>query len=147
MNGSRVRGAVLLLAGAAWGCAGDGSALDQGMLAGDEPTLANIQAKVFGVICVNCHVPGGPGDFMTLDSAENSYAHLVGQPSLEIPRLLRVARGDPDASYIVWKIEGQGPRGEEIAGERMPPPSAGEPALPAETIALIRQWIADGANP
>ena len=134
------------------GCAGDGSELDLGEPpGGPEPTLAYIQENVFGAICINCHVPGGPGEFMLLDSEEHSYENLVNVSAIEQPLfpdaiLNRVTPGDPAMSYLVWKVEGQGPNGELIQGDRMPPPTEA-PALPAETIALIKQWIADGAQP
>ena len=140
--------AVLAVVLVATGCAGDGSQLGMGgMLDGDQATLAGIQQDVFSAICVNCHVPGGQASFLLLDSERTSAAQLIDQPSLEIPALLRVAPGDPDSSYLVWKIEGQGPNGEVIIGERMPPPSAGELPLTTEEIADIRQWILEGALP
>ena len=145
------RRALLLALVLTAGCAGDGSELDLGEgPGGPEPTLAFIQQEVFGAICTNCHVPGGAGEFMLLDSEANSYDSLVNVQAIEQPifptLLMRVAPGDPAMSYLVWKIEGQGPNGELIQGDRMPPPSEAD-ALPAETIALIKQWIADGAQP
>jgi len=129
------------------GCPGDGSQLVEPMVPdggdGETVTLAELQQNIFGGVCSNCHTVGGLGSFMYLDSEENTYASLVGQPSFELKRLLRVAPGDPESSYLVWKIEGR----PEILGERMPPPSAGEAALSAAEIAAIRQWILDGAAP
>ncbi len=147
-----LRVATLLVLAIAAGCAGDGSRLGSddmmdGMMEGPQVTLANIQQDVFGAICINCHVTGGTADFLVLDSEQNSLASLVNVLSLEIPSLVRVAPGDPDQSYLVWKIEGQGPNGEPILGERMPPATAGEAPLSAEQIADIRSWILDGALP
>ena len=162
-------GTLLLLAIAA-GCAGDGSRIGSDDMLGDTPddrmddrmdddkmdddkmeppgvTLADIQQDVFSAICINCHVTGGTADFLVLDSEQNSLASLVNVLSLEVPSLVRVAPGDPDQSYLVWKIEGQGPNGEPILGERMPPASAGEAPLSAKQIADIRSWILDGALP
>jgi hypothetical protein len=76
---------------------------------------------------------------LRLDAA-NSYALLVGIASVERSSLLRVAPGDPSASYLIHKLEG----GPSIVGERMP---AGLPAVPQADIDVIRQWIADGAPP
>jgi hypothetical protein len=67
-----------------------------------------------------------------------SYAMLVSAPSVEAPSLKRVTPGNPDASYLVHKIEGTA-----TVGSRMP---LGGPSLPMETIAVIRQWIVDGAQ-
>ena len=141
------RAALVLVSLAAASCAGDGSQLPDDMMGTPEPTLTWIQSNLFGQICVNCHVPGGVAEFMPLNTASASFTSLVGQESVEVGPLLRVSPGDPDASYLVWKIEGQGPAGEPLVGERMPPPSAGEPALPDEQIAAIREWILDGAPP
>jgi mono/diheme cytochrome c family protein len=126
---------------AASGCPGNGSALGGGGLGGIEPTLPSIQEHVFGAICVNCHVPGGTGSFMILDTAEHSYQSLVDVPSLEEPSLDRVEPGDPELSYIVHKIEGR----PTIQGDPMPPPP--ESRLDADQIAAIRAWIENGAEP
>lgn len=136
-----VAGGVLgtLLVLTAPGCPGDGSGLVGPVMGGIEPTLPSIQEHVFGRICVNCHVPDGPGAFMLLDSEDHAYENLVNVQSGEVPALDRVEPGDPDASYIVHKIEGQA----SIVGDRMPPPP--ESMLSPEEIAAIRQWIQNGA--
>jgi len=124
---------------AAAGCPGDGSAIPD-MMNGDlEPTLDSIQARVFGAICVDCHVAGGPGSFMPLNSADASFQNLVNQPSLEFVGLDRVEPGDPEASYLVHKIEGRS----GIVGDRMPPPP--QSMLAADEIEAIREWILAGA--
>ncbi|MET0660332.1 MAG: hypothetical protein ABW110_19480, partial [Steroidobacteraceae bacterium] len=74
---------------------------------------------------------------LRLDEA-SSYALLVNAASIEVPQVLRVQPGNPDTSYLVQKLEGTA-----AAGGRMP---LGQPALPDESIAVIRQWIADGAQ-
>lgn len=119
------------------GCPGDGSELEMTGGAGIEPTLASIQARVFSPICSECHYPAGPGP-MPLDTEDASYANLVGVDAL-CPVGLRVAPGDPDASYLVAKIEGRA----GICGDRMPPPPAS--LLTVEQIDAMRQWVADGA--
>ena len=45
-----------------------------------------------------------------------AYATLVNAPSVSKPGAIRVVPGDPDASYLVQKIEGA----PGIVGERMP---------------------------
>lgn len=104
-------------------------------------TLSQIQGDVFGPRCSGCHsgptsntLPSG----MNLTSTANSYAALVNKPSLQQGALDRVEPGDPDASYLIRKLEG----GPGISGSRMP---QGGPYLNQATIDMIRQWIADGA--
>lgn len=75
---------------------------------------------------------------MPLDTEDASYQNLVGVAS-DCPLGLRVVPGDPDASYLVEKVEGQ----VGICGEPMPPPPAS--TWTAEQVDTIRQWIADGA--
>ena len=62
---------------------------------------------------------------------------LVGAASAEVPSLKRVAPGDANNSYVIQKLEGHA-----AVGARMP---FGGPYLDATTIALIRQWIDNGA--
>ncbi len=127
------------------GCAGNGAGLDMsgrplppggsngGPLTAD---FASIQDNVFTPICTACHAGGGAPQGLRLD-ATNSYALLVGVPSTEVPSILRVKPGDPDNSYLIQKLEGHA-----AVGAQMP---FGQPPLPAATIAVIRQWITDGA--
>jgi hypothetical protein len=123
-------------------CAGDGSGLDEnGRPIGEEtqalqPTLASIQSNVFTPICAPCHAGAAAPVGLRLEEGA-SYAMLVNAPSGEAPTVLRVAPGNPDASYLVQKIEGVA----EV-GARMP---LNGPPLSAEVIAVIRQWIAEGA--
>jgi len=128
-------------------CAGNGQGLDSNgrpLDSGgptDTPLTADfqsIQDHVFTPICSVCHAGGGAPQGLRLD-AQNSYAMLVGVPSTEVPSILRIKPGDPDGSYLVQKIEGRA-----AVGAQMP---FGGPALPSSTIAVIRQWVSDGALP
>jgi len=96
-----------------------------------------IQQHVFTPICSVCHAGGAAPQGLRLDAA-NSYAMLVGVASTESPGVLRVAPGDPDHSYLIQKLEGHA-----AVGARMP---LGGPYLDADTMALLRQWIANGAQ-
>jgi mono/diheme cytochrome c family protein len=93
---------------------------------------------IFTNNCASCHSGGGAPQGLQLD-AGSSYADLVNVASSEVPSLKRVKPGDDDNSYLVHKIEGT-----QSVGSRMP---LGGPALSATSIALIRRWIAEGANP
>ncbi|MGB8692276.1 MAG: hypothetical protein WCD08_02055 [Steroidobacteraceae bacterium] len=129
------------------GCSGNGQGLDQGgrpltsggtgggVLTAD---FDSIQRNVFTPICTTCHAGSNAPQGLHLDAA-NSYSQLVGVASVEVPALLRVKPGDPGSSYIVQKLEGHA-----AVGAQMP---FGGPPLPTATIAVIRQWISDGALP
>jgi len=126
------------------GCAGSGAGLDSnGRPIGSEggggaltADFASIQDNVLTPICSVCHAGGSAPQGLRLDAA-NSYAMIVGVPSVEDPSVLRIKPGDPDNSYLVQKIEGVA-----AVGAQMP---FGGPPLPAATIATIRQWVTNGA--
>jgi hypothetical protein len=104
-------------------------------------TFASIQSEVFGPICSGCHTGPTSGNLpsgMDLSSTADSYASLVGVASIQQSALNRVEPADPDASYLIRKLEG----GPNITDSRMP---QGGPFLEQATIDRIRQWISDGA--
>lgn len=92
--------------------------------------------------CATCHLTGEEAGGISLvgDVARD---FLVGQPSQEAPAIMRVVAGDPDASYLVMKLEGTH-LAHGGSGAQMP---FGAPPLPPEQIAKVRQWIAGGAKP
>ena len=92
---------------------------------------------IFNSRCTECHSGGGAPQGLRLDAA-NSFANLVNIASREVPSLERVEPGNPDDSYLVQKVEGTA-----AVGGRMP---LGRAPLTAAQIALIRQWISEGAN-
>ncbi|MFN7724230.1 MAG: hypothetical protein ACK5QH_04110 [Rubrivivax sp.] len=100
-------------------------------------TLAALQANVFTPVCAGCHAGATAPAGLRLDTLDNSYSQLVGVSSVEVSSLRRVNPGNPNDSYLVQKLEGSA-----AVGARMP---FGGPYLDAATIALVRQWIADGA--
>jgi hypothetical protein len=141
---------ALALVVLAAGCAGGGEGLDAngrplGESAGGalEPTIESLQDNVFTPICVQCHLGAAAPQGLVLSDPQTSYDNLVGVPSVEAPQSLRVRAGDPDGSYVIHKLEGT-----QVAGNRMPNgcPTT-QPCLNTDTIAVIRQWIADGAAP
>jgi hypothetical protein len=103
-----------------------------------EATFASIQDNVFTPICVGCHTGATAPLGLRLDEA-NSFALLVGVASEQEPSLQRVEPGDPNASYLIRKLEGTA-----TVGGRMP---LGGTPLPQADIDVIRQWIIDGAQP
>ncbi|WP_395703224.1 hypothetical protein [Aquabacterium sp.] len=110
---------------------------DDGSAGPLRPTFSSIQARVLTPICTGCHAGAAAPMGLRLD-AGSSYALLVGVPSAEAPGLRRIAPGNPGESYLIQKLEGSA-----AVGARMP---FGGPYLDAATIAVIRQWIADGAR-
>ena len=100
-----------------------------------QPTLASIQQNVFTPVCTNCHAGGAAPEGLRLDVG-SSAAALIGVPSNQAS-MLRVSPGDPDASYLVRKLEGSA-----AVGARMP---LGGPYLDQATIDVIRAWILAGA--
>src|SRR5262245_2183588 len=63
---------------------------------------------IFNQSCAlaGCHVGPVPTENLDL-TAGVSHNQLVGVASLEMPKLKRVKPGDPDASYMIQKIEAQ----------------------------------------
>lgn len=124
-------------------CAGNGDGLDENGRPLEEddsgalqPTFQSIQSQVFTPVCTGCHAGAAAPLGLRLDEGA-SYALLVNASSVEVPALRRVQPGNPDASYLIQKLEGTA-----AVGSRMP---LNAPALPQATIDVIRQWIADGA--
>ena len=128
---------LILAALALGGCSGgDGTGLDRPPPL--EASFSSIQANVFTPTCATagCHQGAGAPQGLRLEDAV-SYAMLVNVASSEDPGVLRVAPGNPDASYLVQKIEGTA-----SVGAQMPLNAA---PLPQATIDVIRQWITEGA--
>lgn len=120
---------------------GDGSGLPDQTLPGDQPFAANfseIQDAVFTPSCATagCHQGANAPQGLRLDAA-NSYGLLVDVASSQVPSILRVRPGDPDASYLIQKLDGTA-----AVGAQMP---LNAQALPQPDIDMIRQWITDGA--
>jgi hypothetical protein len=111
-----------------------------------EPTFTSIQRLIFEnadsagrEACVNCHtnIAGTPGGNLTLSNAL-AYDQLVNVPSVGRPGVMRVRPGDPEASYLIHKLEGRS----TIEGLRMP---LNPPFLTAGQVDVIRRWIQNGA--
>jgi hypothetical protein len=101
--------------------------------------LSAIQAKIFTPNCASfssCHGGTSPQEGMSLVAP--AAAAIIGVASTEVPALMRVAPGDPDASYLLQKIE----RAMPAVGVRMPP----DQPLTPNKIEAIRAWIAAGAQ-
>lgn len=113
-----------------------------------EITLGQLVDEIFnnsalgGQRCANCHGGGSPLGGMNLETLELAAANLLGADEEGVPAngnasYLRVDPGNPDDSYIVLKLEG-----DSRAGSQMP---LGQSPLTVDQIALVRDWIANGA--
>ena len=110
--------------------------------AGPAATLARVQADIFTPHCSFCHNGSGwalPG-IQNLSSVSASMAALVSVPSLEERSVLRVAPGNPNASYLIEKLEGA----PGIGGVRM---TRGGPYLTSAQIEEVKSWIIGLAPP
>jgi hypothetical protein len=71
-------------------------------------------------------------------AAGQTHSSTVNVPSAQQGALVRIAPGNPDASYLVRKIQG----GPGISGQQMP---RGGPFLSQAEIDQIRAWVTAGA--
>ena len=102
-----------------------------------------------------CHAGGRDvGPSLILAPHDGSPPDLLDRPSRQVPRMMLIVPGDPDASYLIRKIDGaMGALPECVSDARqcgIPMPYAwrdGVPAvvMPPEQRDLIRRWIAAGA--
>ena len=93
------------------------------------------------VACIQCHSDNGritAGNLVLLEG--RSYNQMVGRASSFKPGAVLVVPNDPDGSYLIHKLEGQG----GIIGERMPRTTG--PFLTEGQISIIRRWIELGAR-
>jgi hypothetical protein len=113
-----------------------------------QPTFASISKEIFETTdsagrqaCISCHTNIGrtPASGLNL-AAGAAYAALVGVGSVGKPGAKLVVPGDPDASYLVQKLEGD----PGIVGKRMP--RNGPPYLTSGQMLVIRRWIELGAR-
>lgn len=95
---------------------------------------------IFELRCQGCHfVTDNPPQIL---GAAETYPRLVGQRSPTVTSLDWIEPGDPDASYLLRKVEGThravGGRGNGM------PPRVADPTT-AQERATLRAWITAGA--
>ncbi len=86
----------------------------------------------------SCHDASGPQQGLDLSPAV-AYAALVDVASRECSTNRLVDPGDPETSYFLTKLRGNGPC---MTGTRMP---RGAPAFTPAQLQLVRDWITNGA--
>lgn len=112
-----------------------------------EPTFASIQANIFELTdsagrnaCISCHTSVGrtPSGGLNL-THDVAYDQVVNVIAGQIPSLKYVTPGNPEASYLLHKIEGRA----GIVGGRMP--RNGPPYMTDGQILILKRWIDLGA--
>ncbi|GMW01781.1 MAG: hypothetical protein AMXMBFR84_29180 [Candidatus Hydrogenedentota bacterium] len=100
---------------------------------GEEVSFSHQVLPILSGNCFQCHGPDPTSrkGKLRLDDAEDALAERGGPPVI-VP-------GNPDASELIRRVISTD------SNERMPPPEAGD-ALSAEQVALLRQWISEGAR-
>ena len=117
-------------------CADKGEVEDTG-----PATLTQIQEEVFTPSCAFtvCHAVAGADTTLDLTDGQ-SHASLVGVESADAPPNVLVIAGDPNGSYLMWKLSAAA----GITGDPMP--DGDDDGLDAERLERVRSWIADGAQ-
>lgn len=119
---------------------GDDAGDDSGDATELEATLSSIEENILTPNCATSGCHAGSGQAGLVLEAGSGFANLVGVSSTQSD-LNRVEAGDPEASYLVHKLEGtQSSVGG--SGVRMP---KGASALSDTEIQAIRDWITNGA--
>ena len=110
------------------------------------PTFSSVNQEILQstdlagrTACVNCHNNIGRNPAGGFNMAGDVYAAMVNVPSRERPDLMIVSPGNPEASYLIHKLEGR----TGMVGARMP--LTGPPYLTPGQILVIRRWIELGA--
>jgi hypothetical protein len=102
-------------------------------------TFSTDVMAIFNASCNNCHTAGGPPAQLNLDPGV-AYANIVGVPATELGSMDRIEPGNPDASYLVNKLQDTHL---SVGGSgTVMPPSGG---LPQSTIDVMRTWVSEGA--
>ncbi len=131
--------------------AGSGDGLDENGQTSTEPTVpgtggttptssvfTRIQEEILTPECATSGCHNGTTSPLGLNLIDGkAYGKLVNKPSNQVDGLLLVEPSNVDASYLVHKLEGT-----QGGGAQMP---IGRPALSADQIDLIKNWINDGA--
>ncbi|MFL5392338.1 MAG: hypothetical protein ACJ79M_12250 [Myxococcales bacterium] len=126
-----------------------------------EPKFSSINQSIFRISCgttgsqaINCHSGDGAASASGLDLVTDPYGSLVGQPAITtfLPagasafNLILVAPGDgtKEGSFLIRKLLIDTPIDPQF-GAAMPADQQHYPAICADTIATISQWITQGA--
>jgi hypothetical protein len=104
-----------------------------------EGPFAPLQTEIFSKKCARedgCHRGVSAAGGLDLATG-HAYESLVGAKATRRPERMRVAPGDPGASYLLERLTG--------SGDTPAMPMSGEPLSTAD-LDRIRAWIKDGAK-
>jgi len=104
--------------------------------------------------CSGCHSASGPEAAMSLGghiSSKDIVAHLVNKQAVDGGQFMRIVPGHPEQSWLYLKLtaatDACTPSGEgQCVGGPMPPSADGKATVSETDLAVIRQWITDGAQ-
>ena len=142
--GVRVKSGLLLLSLmlVAVGCSSSSSPSSPSTTTTTVTFSTQIQQQIFNPACTACHTDDGrtPSSNLNLKSGV-AISNLVNVACVcpGHAAVMRVIPGNPSGSYMIQKLEGAA----DIVGLRMP--RNGPPYLTDAQVALIRQWIQNGA--
>ncbi len=103
------------------------------------PTLKKDVQPIFDESCTGCHGAAHQRAKLNLSPATAATA-LVGVASSEVPQLVRVKPGDPEASYLWQKLQHTAAQ-----GKGMPRGIFTSKRLPEAQLDIIKRWILAGA--
>ena len=104
------------------------------------PTFSSISKNIFIKKCslYTCHSSAFSDKSGKLDlSDKNAYSNLINIPGSAYPEIARILPGKPDESLLMQRLEGKIVIGVPL--ERN--------CVTKEEIAVIREWIKNGAKP
>lgn len=142
-----IRILILAAAAASVGACDEGLSSIAGPTPNLTPTFASIQSDILEAsdssgraLCIGCHTNVGRAPAGGINLIRDvAYDQMVNVPSVQRPGTLRVVPGNPDASYLIQKLEGT----PGIVGLRMP--RNGPPYLTQGQLMIVRRWIEIGA--
>ena len=104
---------------------------------GPPKSLATDVQPIFDANCTSCHSGAFPPKNMSLAPGV-AFGDIVSIDSVEVPGVVRVLPGDPDNSYLFWKIT-------DNPGITNNPMPLGSYPMTQREIRMIRRWIEQGA--
>jgi len=121
--------------------AGDDAAADAGSDAGLDPSFTNVYTTIINGTCTGCHSAAGHAGGLDMSTQATAYTNLVNVKaaggSCGPTGETRVVPNSSATSLLFNKVNGT-----QDCGARMP---RGQPALSADKITLIKNWIDTGA--